>query len=120
MEAETTRLKDATTGLRAEEKDLRLALRGGASQIPLTELKASVTALEQQKAEMTARLSKLTSGNVKPVNLEERETVNTEYRKWQKCAHARKKIRMEVWKEIEGAIDKGKAGETKEELGLEF
>ena len=120
MDAETTRLKDATTALKTEEKEHRLALREGASQIPLTELKASVTALEQQKAELTARLAKLESGTVKPVSLEEREKVSTEHRKWQKTAAARKKIRMELWKEIEGQLDKEKAAETKEDLGLEF
>ena len=120
METETTRLRDATTALKAEEKELRLVLREGASQVPLPELKASVTALEQQKSGLTARLAKLASGNVKPVSLEEREKVNSEHRKWQKTASARKKIRLDLWKEIEGALDKEKAAETKEDLGLEF
>ena len=120
METETTRLKDSTTALKAEEKELRLALREGASQIPLADLKASVSTLEQQKTELNVRLAKLKSGNVKPVSLEEREKVNSEHRKWQKTANARKRIRLEVWKEIEGALDKEKVAETKEELGLEL
>lgn len=120
MEAETTRLRDVTTALRAEEKELRVSLREGAAQIPLPELKASVTALEEQKTELGARLAKLKSGSVKPVSLEEREKVGAEWRKWKKTADARKKIRLEMWKEIEGAIEKEKVAETKEELGLEF
>ena len=120
METETSRLKDATTALKAEEKELRLALRSGASEVPLPELKASVTALDKEKAELGARLAKLTSGSVKPVSLEEREKVNVEYKKWKKTAEGRKKIRFDMWKEIEGNIEKEKVGEVKERLGLEF
>lgn len=120
MEDETTRLREATTALKAEEKELRLALREGASQIPLPELKASVTLVEEQKTEMTARLAKLKGGNVKAVSLEEREKVGAEFRKWQRAAGARKKIRVELWKEIEGHVEREKIADTKEELGLEF
>lgn len=120
MEDETTRLRDATTALKAEEKELRLALREGASQVPLPEPKASVLSLAEQKTEMVARLAKLKGGNLKPVSLEEREKVGAEFRKWQRIAGARKKIRVELWREIEGDIEREKVAETKEELGLEF
>ena len=120
MESETTSLREATTGLKTEEKELRLSLREGASQIPLTELKASVAALEQEKDEITARLAKLRSGSIKPISLEDRDKVGLEHRKWQKTSNARKKIRNELWKEIEGLTEKEKIEETKEELGLEF
>lgn len=120
MEDETKRLRETTVSLKAEEKELRLALREGASQVPLPELKASVASLEQQKWEMTARLAKLKGGNLKPVSLEERERVSAEHRKWQKAAAARKKIRTEVWKEIESNLEREKVEETMEELRLEF
>jgi 26S proteasome regulatory subunit (ATPase 3-interacting protein) len=120
MEDEATRLRNATTALKAEEKELRLALREGASQVPLPELKASVSVLREQKTEMTAWLAKLKGWNLKPVSLEEREKVGAEFRKWQRVAGARKKIRVELWKEIEGNIEREKIAETKEELGLEF
>ena len=120
MEDETKRLRDDTTALKVEEKELRLSLREGASQIPLSELKAAVTSLEEQKAEMMARLAKLKGGKLKPVSLEEREKVGGEHWKWQKAANARKKIRMELWKEIEPHVEKDKVADIKEELGLEF
>ena len=120
MEADTTQLKDSITALKADEKELRQALREGTSQIPLTELKASVDALVQQKAGIEERLAKLKGGNLKPVSPEERDKVNAEHRRWQKTAAARKKIRFELWKEIEAIIEKEKVDETKEELGLEF
>lgn len=120
MEDETKGLRDNTTALKAEDKELRLALRGGAAQVPLPELKASVASLEEQKAEMTARLAKLKGGNVKAVSLEEREEVNAKHRKFQKAANARKEIRMAMWKTIEDNIEKEKIEETKEGLGLQF
>ncbi|EMC99983.1 hypothetical protein BAUCODRAFT_358224 [Baudoinia panamericana UAMH 10762] len=120
MDAEAARLRDATTTLKAEEKELRGTLRGGAAQVPLPELRTAVATLEQTKAEMAGRLEKLTSGNVKPVSLKESEEINLEHRKWQKIAGARSTIRAELWKVIEGLIEKDKVAETKESLGLDF
>jgi 26S proteasome regulatory subunit, ATPase 3, interacting protein len=120
MDAEITRLREATALLRAEEKELRIAVRDGLAQVPLPELRQSVAALEQEKAEAVARLAQLTSGNVQPISAKEREQISTEHRKWQKVAAARKKIRSNVWQEIEGSMGKVKAEEIKESLGLEF
>ena len=120
MDAETTRLRDATTALKAEEKELRLALREGTSQVPLTELRSSIATFEQEKAEMTARLAKLKGGNLKPVSVDEREKINGDHRKWSKTAGARKKIRKELWADICGLLPTDKVEETKESLGLEF
>lgn len=120
MDAELTRLREETAALRAEEKDLRAALREGGSQVPLPELRASVTQLEQERSEMAARLAKLKSGNLKPVSVEEREQVNADHRKWQRTANARKKICKELWAEITDYVGKDKMEETREALGLEF
>lgn len=120
MDAETTRLREETKALKAEEKELRLALREGATQIPLPELKASVTALELKKAEQVVRLAKLQGGSLKPVSAEEREQVNREHKKWAKCAGNRKKIRLELWGIIEGMMEKGAAADLKESLDMNF
>ena len=120
MDAETTRLKDATIALKAEEKELRLTLREGASRIPLPELKTSAEALEQQKTGMEERLAKLKGGTLKPISLEEREKTKSEHRIWQKIAGARKKIRTEMWTMIAENVERDKVEETKEGLGLEF
>ena len=120
MDAETTRLKDATVALKAEEKDLRAQLKGSTAQVPLAELRTAVHGLEMEKADLSARLAKLKSGNIKPIRAEERDKVNAEHRKWQKCANARRKIRKDMWDEIAGILPKDKWAETKEELGLEF
>lgn len=119
LDEQTVRLREETNALKAEEKDLRVALREGASQVPLAELQASVAALEHQKAELEARLAKLRGGNLKPVSAEERERVGKEYKSWMRCAANRKKIRVEVWKVIEGLVDEKEAPDLKESLGLE-
>lgn len=119
LDEQTVRLREETNALKAEEKDLRVALREGASQVPLAELQASVAALEHQKAELEARLAKLRGGNLKPVSAEERERVGKEYKRWMRCAANRKKIRVEVWKVIEGLVDEKEAPDLKESLGLE-
>lgn len=120
MGAETSRLKDATAQLKADEKAMRATLRDQASLTPLPELKASVAALQQEKEAMFARLVKLKDGDVKPITAEERARVDFEHRKWQGCVNSRFKIRLEMWRMIEDLIaDKEKAAETKERLGLE-
>jgi 26S proteasome regulatory subunit (ATPase 3-interacting protein) len=121
MENETTRLKDATAALKADEKGLRASLKDHASVTPLPELKASVVALQQQKEEMCERLAKLKNGNVKPITLAERDKVTAEYNKWQRSLAARRKIRAEMWKVIADVNpDPEKLSDVKESLGLEF
>ncbi|KAI7488095.1 hypothetical protein KC357_g2448 [Hortaea werneckii] len=120
MDAETSRLKSATLELKAEEKDLRQALRQEGTQVPLPELRMAVDTLRQEEADLSARLATLQNGRTKPISVEEREQINSEHRKWSRTAAVRKKIRKEMWAEIESHLGKEKAAETKEVLGLEF
>lgn len=120
MQAETSRLKDETLALKAEEKDLRLALRGGATQVSLPELRNNVSELEAKKTELSTRLAGLKAGSFKPVSLEEREKAEGLARKIERDCKARLKIRNELWAEIASHFEKEKAEEVKEELGLEF
>jgi 26S proteasome regulatory subunit (ATPase 3-interacting protein) len=119
MTAETTRLKDATAALKADEKGLRASLRDHTSLTPLPELKASVAALQQGKEAMSARLAKLKDGQVKPITAEERDKVSVEHSKWKKLVASRRKIRGELWKIIADAVEPHALAETKEKLGLE-
>ncbi|KAK3677238.1 hypothetical protein LTR78_002776 [Recurvomyces mirabilis] len=118
MDIETTRLREETIAMKAEEKELRAALREGASQVPLSDLRSSVVSLEQEKVDLTARLAKLQSGNVKPVSAEERNKTNAEHKKWQKIASDRRKIRNEMWAEIAGMVEREKMEDIKEALDL--
>ena len=120
MDAETTRFREETASLKNEEKELRLALREGTSQVPVTDLRIAVAALEQEQAEISARLAKLKSGHVKPVSIEERGKVNADHRRWQKAASVRRKIRGDVWDAITDQLEKKDYEEVKERLGLEF
>ncbi|KAI7643767.1 hypothetical protein KC319_g12538 [Hortaea werneckii] len=120
MDAETSRLKSATLELKAEEKGLRQILRQEGTQVPLPELRMAVDALRQEETDLSARLATLKNGSAKPISVEEREQINSEHRKWSRTATARKKIRKELWAEIENHLGKEKAVETREMLGLEF
>jgi 26S proteasome regulatory subunit (ATPase 3-interacting protein) len=119
MTTETTRLKDATAALKADEKGLRASLRDHTSLTPLPELKASVASLQQEKETMSARLAKLKDGQVKPITAEERDKVSVEHSKWKKLVASRRKIRGELWKIIADAVEPHALAETKEKLGLE-
>lgn len=120
MDEQTTRLRDETTALKAEEKELRSALREGAAQVPLPELKASVTALEAKKQELVARLAKLQNGNLKPVSAEERAKIAAEHKNWMKCAANRKKICKEMWAEIQDKTERSEWEDLKEGFDLIF
>ena len=120
MEDETTRLKDATAALKADEKGLRASLKDHASVTPLPELKASVAALQQEKEEMAECLAKLKNGSVKPITPEERNKVAAEHSKWKQCLAVRRKIRAEMWKIIaDFNSEPDKLADVKESLGLE-
>ena len=119
MQAETTRLKDATAALKADEKGLRASLRDHTSLTPLPELKASVASLQQEQEAMSARLAKLKDGDVKPITAEERDKVNVAHSKWKKQVTSRRKVRSELWKIIADAVEPSQLAETKEKLGLE-
>ena len=119
MQAETTRLKDATAALKADEKGLRASLRDHTSLTPLPELKASVASLQQEQEAMSARLAKLKDGDVKLITAEERDKVNVEHSKWKKQVTSRRKVRSELWKIIADAVEPSQLAETKEKLGLE-
>lgn len=120
MEEEAKRLKEETVALKTEEKELRLAIREGSAQIPLAEVKATVGKLEQEKADVLARLAKLKSGNIKPISAEERDRVNREYAMWSRTANVRKKIRVELWESIESNLERKEAAELKEAWELDF
>ncbi|KAF2769401.1 TBPIP-like protein [Teratosphaeria nubilosa] len=120
MDEKTKNLRDATAALKVAEKELRLAVREGAAQVPLHELKDNVAGLALQKQDIMARLEKLKSGNVKPVNVAEREKIGMDHRQWEKTAGVRKKIRNVMWAMIKGSLEKEKCEETAEALGLEL
>ncbi len=121
MEAQTKQLMEATSALKNEEKELRLTLRSGTTRVPMHELKASVTALEQQKAELTERLAVLESGVLQPVDPEECLKVDAEWKKWQKAVGTRKKVHRDLWDFVVGLCEDagGKPAEVREQLAIE-
>ncbi|KAF2169585.1 hypothetical protein M409DRAFT_64672 [Zasmidium cellare ATCC 36951] len=121
MEEDTKRIRKETIALKSEEKELRQLLKQGADIVPLPELKSNIAEMEKQKLEKEARLKKLESGNVKPVSAADRTRVDKAHRRVKKAADARKKIRKEMWKEIEQYLENAEQKqETKESLDLDL
>lgn len=87
-------------------------------QVPLAELKDNVEKMMKQKTELQARLAKLRGGSVKPVSKAEKEKTEKEWGRLKKVAKNRKKIRMELWKEIQGFAPKEQWEEIKEECEM--
>lgn len=76
-------------------------------------------ALEAEKADIAARLDDLRAGKAKKVTKMEREEVEREWKKWRTAARRREKISGELWKLIEGLVEKGERAEVRESLGLD-
>ncbi|KAI5361377.1 Putative pairing protein [Septoria linicola] len=118
-EAETERLRNEVTALKAEEKELRLTLRTEDKTATLPELKSDVEQLETEKAELALRLEKLRSGTAKPVDPEKKALILMERKRWAKTKAARAKIRKEMWAMVLEAIEKEEVERIKEEIGIE-
>lgn len=120
MDDDTKRIREDTLALKSEEKELRQSLKGGNDIVPLPQLKTDIANMEKQKLDLEARLAKLKSGTVKPVNPADREKVNKTHRIVKKSADARKKIRKEVWRTIEDLLEGAEQiQETKESMDLD-
>ncbi|KAL6709535.1 hypothetical protein ACN47E_001470 [Coniothyrium glycines] len=109
LDDEIISLRTQTANLQATAKTLRADLASLNSTLSTTDLLSAVQALEPEKAELTARLEALRAGKAKKVTKEEREAIDAEAKKWQLAARRRAKIALDMWKEIECAV------ETKEE-----
>nr|OQO17822.1 hypothetical protein B0A51_14256 [Rachicladosporium sp. CCFEE 5018] len=124
-EEETVKLKDDTANLKLQEKALRNALREGATVVPLAELKGDISVLGTETAEIEARLEKLKGGNVKPVSPvspEEREEIAKQHKLFSKTATARRRICVELWKDITGleCVSEEEAENLRERFDLPF
>lgn len=113
MDKEIATLRDSIATAKANEKLLRANLISVNATLSTDELRSSVTLLEHEKEEVLGRLGLLRSGNVKPVQPEEKEVVDREWVQWSRKAGVRKKICLELWEFCTEEVPEGK---TKEEL----
>lgn len=97
MGTRTEGLRDETTTLNATTKSLRNELAQLNSSLSTADLRTSVASMEEEKAEITARLERLRSGSVKPVSVEEKEKVDRELKLCERVVLSRKRIVKEMW-----------------------
>ena len=113
MDKEIAELRGNIATAKANEKLMRANLVSVNATLSTEELRSSVSLLEMEKKEITARLDALKSGNVKPVLPEEKAAVDKAWREWSRKSGAREKICMELWGLCTEEME---PGETKEEL----
>ena len=113
MDKEITSIRESIATARANEKLLRANLISVNATLSTEELRSSVTILELETQEAESRLESLRSGNVKPVQPEEKEAVDRQWGQWARTAGIRQKICMDLWGFCTEEMPEGK---TKEEL----
>ena len=113
MDKEIVDLRDTLATAKANEKLMRANLISVNAALSTEELRSTVSLLELEKKEITARLGPLRSGTVKPVSPEEKEAVDQAWREWSRKASSRKSICMELWAISTEEMEPGK---TREEV----
>ncbi|OBT90858.1 hypothetical protein VE02_00423 [Pseudogymnoascus sp. 03VT05] len=100
-------LRDNMPTLKSELKSLSSTLTTLRSAPITSALRESVQALETDKQDKEERLRVLRAGSIKPVNVEEREKVEAEWRRWKGIRDRRKR----AYGELEGMLlDSGVIG----------
>ncbi|KAH7138332.1 Tat binding protein 1-interacting [Dendryphion nanum] len=113
-------LRTQTTALLATAKTLRTTLSTLNSTLSTSDLITSVSSLENEKAEIEARLEILRAGKATKVIKGEMERVEEERRKWNGVARRREKIVGVMWGLIEDVLsDRERRDEVREGLGLD-
>jgi len=107
MDEQISAFREETNSINAEIKTLRATLSSLDSRISTSDLRTSVVTMEKEKQEITARLVKLRSGDVKPVSVEEKAAVDADMRKWERIATNRAKITKEMWDSILDVLPEG-------------
>ena len=108
VDQEIATLRDHTATAKANEKLLRANLVSVNATLSTEELRSSVLVLEHEIREALGRLGPLRSGNVKPVEREEKEAVEREWAEWSRKAGNRKRICLELWAFCTEEVPEGK------------
>ncbi|ELR03845.1 hypothetical protein GMDG_01374 [Pseudogymnoascus destructans 20631-21] len=106
-DAQIAALRDKIPTLKSELKSASTTLSTLRSAPTTSALRESVQTLETDKEDKEGRLHVLRAGSTKPVNVEEREAVEGEWRRWKRTRDARKR----AFGELEGMLlDSGVIG----------
>jgi len=119
MDSRIQTLRTETASLMTSAKSQRSILSSITSTLSTTDMLSSISALEVEKEEIEKRLEELRGGNMVVVGQEEGESVEREWRAWKGIEERRKKIVVEIWRAIEGVVEKEGRAELRERLGLD-
>ena len=108
---------------KAKEKEVKVELAALSARVPTAELHEQVRGLEARKQQLIGKLEVLRNGTTKRrmVSVEEQESVEKGWRKWQRTAGARKRICRDLWDKCTEVLpeDAGSKEDLWESLGLE-
>lgn len=82
--------------LKTELKSKSTALSTLRSAPTTDALREAVQAMETEKRDKQERLRVLRAGSIKPVNVEERDAVEGEWKRWKRTRDARKRAYLEL------------------------
>ncbi|RDI78527.1 hypothetical protein Vi05172_g11409 [Venturia inaequalis] len=100
MDKRTQQLRDETSNLNTAAKALRSTLSSLNSTLSTPDLRAAITEMDAERAEILERLILLRSGNVQPVSKEEKEEVDKQAKVMEKTLLKRKKIVKVMWGQV--------------------
>lgn len=100
MDKRTQQLRDETSNLNTAAKALRSTLSSLNSTLSTADLRAAITEMDAERAEILERLILLRSGNVQPVSKEEKEEVDKQAKVMEKTLLKRKKIVKVMWGQV--------------------
>ncbi|KFY61653.1 hypothetical protein V497_02805 [Pseudogymnoascus sp. VKM F-4516 (FW-969)] len=95
-DAQIAALRDMIPTLKTELKSKSTALSTLRSAPTTGALREAVQAMETDKRDKEERLRVLRAGSTKPVNTEEREAVEAEWKRWKRVRDARKRAYLEL------------------------
>ena len=117
MDTEISTLRASQPNLKAELKSLQSKLNTIKSAPTTSELREQVEQMMRGKAMKEEKLMSFKQGTIKPVSKEEKEIVDKDHKYWA----GKKRIRMRLFKEVEGVLLDGgfKKDEIWEQAGIE-
>ncbi|KFY23954.1 hypothetical protein V493_05539 [Pseudogymnoascus sp. VKM F-4281 (FW-2241)] len=89
-------IRDMIPTLKTELKSKSTALSTLRSAPTTDALREAVQAMETEKRDKQERLRVLRAGSIKPVNVEERDAVEGEWKRWKRTRDARKRAYLEL------------------------
>lgn len=99
--------KQEVAVLRTEERALAGKRDALNTFVPIEEVERAVQSLQDEYAQLEARLASLLSGTGKAADPKEAEAVRTAEKRWASCRASRRRIRDDLWAALKDGLPDG-------------